>query len=241
MQKELEKGKGKSSGDQPQNKRFSWRIWNKTSKEANDKLRASRSQPLLGDTSDCHVDLSSEEEEAPPQPVLSLPGFYSTGLAPPDQSQVPPSPNLCVNQGNWSDIQRWFDENHAEERGLTPPPREHHLSQRNVDIAHQPRVEDYDKDYLRYLQELPEEEDEEHHISSIQENEPEEPRYTPRAPNQYSDTREWYCFHEELALSARPVQSPPTLESSQGGSSLRALGYDECLCLMFVYLCTCYQ
>nr|GMC97864.1 hypothetical protein Iba_chr05dCG11090 [Ipomoea batatas] len=172
-----------------------------------------------------------------------MPGFYSTGLAPPDQSQVPPSPNLCVNQGNWSDIQRWFDENHAEERGLTPPPRELHLSQRDVDIAHQPRVEDYDKDYLRYLQELPEEEDEEHHISSIQENEPEEPRYTPRAPNQYSDTRECW-LKKDLGSPLRSIfgwvvmyvgwymcRDPPSMGSSH-----------TCACgsHLFSWVCMCH-
>nr|GMD06167.1 hypothetical protein Iba_chr06bCG13400 [Ipomoea batatas] len=67
-------------------------------------------------------------------------------------------------KGTGQILTKWFNENHAKKRELTPPPREHRLSQRDVDIAlghvapHQPHVEDYDEDYLRYLQEIPEEE-----------------------------------------------------------------------------------
>nr|GMD25310.1 hypothetical protein Iba_chr08cCG8910 [Ipomoea batatas] len=129
----------------------------------------------------------------PPQPVFSVPSFYSTGLIPPDESHAPTQvvseewldqdivpknyPNLS-SERSWSDVQHWYQE-HDEIR------------------------EEVDSEDLT--------------DSSVQEN---EPRYTPRPPTYDQDTREWYRFHEDIALSARPVQSPPTLESSQGQSML---------------------
>nr|GMD86536.1 uncharacterized protein LOC109155364 [Ipomoea batatas] len=170
----IDKGKGKAD-EQPPKKRFSWRIRAKKVEKQRNDLRAALSQPIPRDTSANPV----EDSQSPPQPVISLPGFYSTSLAPSDQSQAPPSPNPSISQGNWSDIQRWYNENHAGVRGLSPPPV-------NPDL---------DDDYVQYLNELPNNENdyEEEHLSSIQENELVlgQPGYAPRAPAYDSNTREW--------------------------------------------------
>nr|GMD34330.1 hypothetical protein Iba_chr09cCG11040 [Ipomoea batatas] len=197
----IDKGKGKAD-EQPPKKRFSWRIRAKKVEKQRNDLRAALSQPIPRDTSANPV----EDSQSPPQPVISLPGFYSTSLAPSDQSQAPPSPNPSISQGNWSDIQRWYNENHAGVRGLSPPPV-------NPDL---------DDDYVQYLNELPNNENdyEEEHLSSIQENEPVlgQPGYAPRAPAYDSNTREWYHFFDDVSLSAREVQCPSTPKSSLGPS-----------------------
>lgn len=90
-----------------------------------------------------------------------------------------------------------------------------------------PKREDYNEDYCRYLIDYPEEEEENVHLSSINENEPiyqlEGLGYYPQAPSSRatdSDTREWFHFHEDLALSAHDVSPPGTPESV--GSSLQS-------------------
>nr|GMD89571.1 hypothetical protein Iba_chr14dCG1320 [Ipomoea batatas] len=65
----------------------------------------------------------------------------------PDHDLVPlrsPTLSNLSSEGKWSEIQRWYQENHAGAQGLPSLPRQD-----------QPRVEDYDEDYLRYLEDMP--------------------------------------------------------------------------------------
>nr|GLL27162.1 uncharacterized protein LOC109176758 [Ipomoea trifida] len=83
-----------------------------------------------------------------------------------------------------------------------------------------PNMANFDEDYFQYLMNYPVREEDELDLSSINENEPlyqlEGPGYCPRALSSRatdSDTREWYRFHEDLALSAQEVYPPGTPES----------------------------
>nr|GLL42102.1 hypothetical protein Itr_chr12CG17450 [Ipomoea trifida] len=106
----------------------------------------------------------------------------------------------------WSIIQNWYDDHDGRGR----------------EIPRQPRVEDCDEDYQQFLNERPKEEkdDEDEHLSSIQENEPvlNQPGYAPRAPTYDNDTREWYRFFHDISMSAREVQCPSTSRSNMGPS-----------------------
>nr|GMD07812.1 hypothetical protein Iba_chr06cCG10740 [Ipomoea batatas] len=131
----------------------------------------------------------------------------------PDQDYIPrdppvnPSPNLSVSDGNWSDIQRWYQENHTHEQGLSPPPRNR-----------QPRVEDYDEDYLRYLQDIPEEEEDEEDFihSSVQEN---ETGYTPRPPKYDSDTMECLVKKKQKKVNSSKAEDTQAPTSVDEGNS----------------------
>nr|GMD47071.1 hypothetical protein Iba_chr10eCG9380 [Ipomoea batatas] len=148
--------------------------------------------------------ISEDDSPHPPQTVIFVPGFHSSGLIPPSKSQE----SLSLIK-DWSEIQNWYATHDGEGREL---PRH-------------PRVEDYDKDYVQYLDEeleIRDSNEEDSNLSSIQEEEsvnaPRGPGYAPRAPTYDSDTIEWYRFFDEVSLSAREVQCPPIPESSYGPS-----------------------
>nr|GMD07244.1 hypothetical protein Iba_chr06cCG5310 [Ipomoea batatas] len=139
----------------------------------------------------------------------------------PDQDYIPrdppvnPSPNLSVSDGNWSDIQRWYQENHTHEQGLSPPPRNR-----------QPRVEDYDEDYLRYLQDIPEEEEDEEDFihSSVQEN---ETGYTPRPPKYDSDTMECLVKKKQKKVNSSKAEDTQEVEPSAMSTSRLETGNEK--------------
>nr|GMD46992.1 hypothetical protein Iba_chr10eCG8620 [Ipomoea batatas] len=133
------------------------------------------------------------------------------GLIPPSKSQE----SLSLTK-DWSEIQNWYATHDGEGREL---PRH-------------PRVEEYDKDYVQYLDEeleIRDSDEEDSNLSSIQEEEfvnaPRGPGYAPRAPTYDSDTIEWYRFFDEVSLSAREVQCPPIPENAtaKGTSTSNAL------------------